>query len=220
MALIAKSKGSGNFELVPQDQHVARCVMITDIGTQPSDNPKYAAKHQCILGFEMPKVLQVFDEEKGEEPAMLSKFFTVSLHEKSNLRVQLENWRGRAFTEQELEGFDIESVIGAPCMLQVIHKQGQDGSVKAVINTIMKLPQGLTCDSQYNHSRIFTLQDSTFEDFQKAPEWIQGRCKVSPEYRAWVQRMNGSSQVDPGEQTFASDGNVNDTPPPEDEVPF
>ncbi len=212
MPLIAKSKGGGNLPLVPEDQHKGRCVLIVDIGTQESS---YGYKHQCVIGWELPEVLQVYDAAEGEQPAMLSRFFTVSLSEKANLRGVLEQWRGRAFSDAELDGFDLEKLAGVPCLLQVIHKQGQDNTVRALINNVSKLPKGLVCPPQVIPTRIFTLDTAQQEDFAALPDWIREQVKQSAEYADWVRKMNGSAaQGSPADTTFASDI------PPDDEVPF
>lgn len=215
MPLIAKNKGGKNFEPVPEDQHIGRCVLIVDIGTQESS---YGDKHQCIIGWELPQVLQVFDETKGEEPSMLSKFFTISLNEKANLRLALESWRGKAFSDAELEGFDLEALAAAPCLLQVIHKTAQNGDVRAQINAVSKLPKGLECPPQVTPTRVFTLDGGTQQDFEGLPEWVQDQIKSSAEYGAWCQRNPGGEQVFKNEPitevTFGSDA------PPQDEVPF
>jgi hypothetical protein len=39
----------------------------------------------------------------------------------------LEVWRGRKFTSEELDEFDLETVLGAQCQIQVAHDQGEDG---------------------------------------------------------------------------------------------
>lgn len=76
-------------------------------------------------------------------PFTVSQFYTLSLHEKAKLRAHLEAWRGREFTEAELNGFDLENVIGIPCQLQVIHKKSRDGSkTYANVATVVPMAKG------------------------------------------------------------------------------
>ena len=59
---------------------------------------------------------------KGEmKPRAISETYTNSLGEKANLRKMLENWRGRAFTQEEMDGFDLRNVLGKACMISVVH---------------------------------------------------------------------------------------------------
>lgn len=195
--------------------------MIADIGThEGSYKGEPNVRHQIIIGWELPECLQVFDAEKGEEPAMISAFYTLSLGEKANLRKMLQQWRGRAFTEQELSGFDISTVLGVACLLQVIHTTKADGNVRAKIDGVMKLPKGMACPDQYNKSRLFDLSESTEEQFRALPEWVREKVKQSAEFSEFVRRVNGaaSSQEAPEDITFQSDAPVEQVV--EDEVPF
>jgi hypothetical protein len=54
---------------------------------------------------------------------VISKEFTLSMHEKSTLRQFLESWRGKAFTEKEALSFDVTALIGKPC-LDIYQSQG------------------------------------------------------------------------------------------------
>src|SRR6185369_175718 len=62
---------------------------------------------------------------------------------KAKLRKDLEAWRGRIFTFDELAGFDLESVIDVPCLLSVVHRQGSKGGKFANVGAVMKLPKGM-----------------------------------------------------------------------------
>ncbi|GEM_PF-4521665 len=53
---------------------------------------------------------------RGDEP-----------HWFEELRRDLENWRGRPFTREELRGFDLFKVLGTACQLMVTHtSQGEE----------------------------------------------------------------------------------------------
>lgn len=74
-------------------------------------------------------------------PFTVRKIYTASLHEKSNLHKDLKAWRGRPFTAEELAGFDLEKVLGAPCQVLVQHTE-KDGSVWANVAAVMKAAPG------------------------------------------------------------------------------
>ena len=214
MGLIAKAKGGGNFELVPEDQHLARCVLVCDIGTHDST---YGHKHQCLIGWEFPEVLQVYDEAKGKEPAMLSSFYTLSLGDKANLRHMLESWRGRAFTPEELDGFDLFCLAGIGCLVQVVHVVKQNGDTRAKIQTVSKLHKSMTVPEQVTPTRTFCLTESTAEDFEALPEWVRNKIKESAEWPEFMRRTMGTdSQAEPAEYVEDLSGGA-DQP---DAVPF
>ena len=58
------------------------------------------------------------------------------------MRKDLESWRGRPFTDSELEGFDLDNLLSVPAMISVVHNAVQ-GSVYANVAAIMKLPKGV-----------------------------------------------------------------------------
>lgn len=221
MPLIAKSKRGIEFEPIPEDQHIGRCVMVADIGVHDGT---FGPKHQCVIGWELPEVLRVFDAERGEEPAMLSSFYTVSLNEKANLRGMLESWRGRAFTAEELDGFDLSGVLGVACLLTVIHVKNGSGDTRAKVSQVTKLHRTMKCPEQILASRMFALDSSSYEDFTALPGWIQERIKESAEYGEWLNTTTGKT----GKIGFDAGQPATDTPAAyveaigeaDDDVPF
>jgi len=73
-------------------------------------------------------------------PYTVSSRYTASLHEKSRLRADLQSWRGRAFSAEELAAFDLEKLIGVGCLLNVVHT-ARNGKQYADIVAIMPLPK-------------------------------------------------------------------------------
>ena len=134
MAIIAK-KPESNFTPCPEGLHQAVCVDVVDLGLK--DGP-YGEKHKVELRWQT-------DEIEDTKRFQLRKWYTLSLHEKSNLRKDLECWRGRKFTEAELGGFDLEKLIGINCQLQVIHNITDDGktydNIQAIVPHNVKLPK-------------------------------------------------------------------------------
>lgn len=102
------------YELPPAGLHPAVCVDVVDEGFKPT---KFGDKHKVRFVFQL--------EEKNTKGYRftVSAWFNLSMHENSSMRQFLETWRGRAFSETELRppGFDMESVIGKPCTLTVVH---------------------------------------------------------------------------------------------------
>lgn len=135
---IVASKGSGTtFTPCPSGSHVAACCDVEDLGiikTEFAGKPK--SQHKVNL------IWQVAETRDDGKPYQVRKRYTLSLHEKASLRKDLESWRGRPFTDDELEGFDLESLLGVACMLSVVHN-AVAGKVYANVAAIMKLPKGI-----------------------------------------------------------------------------
>lgn len=171
--------GGGDFEQAPIGSHVARCVKVIDIGTQKGEYQGQAnIRRQCIVGWELPNELMKDGDFKGK-PFVVSRFYTASLGEKANLRKDLENWRGRSFTEQELLGFESKNIIGKPCMLSIIHND----KGKARVSGVMALPKGMTVPDQVNGSLYFSLDEFDPKTFESLSDGYKKLIEASPEYQ-------------------------------------
>lgn len=184
MAITATSNGTKR-ELIPAGNYVARCYQMVHIGTVHEEymgEPKELNKVR--IGWELPTELKVFNEEKGEQPRVISKEFTLSLHEKSNLRKTLASWRGKDFTEEEAKKFDVSKLIGAPCMLNIIHKPSKTDPSKIYeeIGSISPMPRGMACPEQINPTFLLDYDNWDDEKFNWLPDFIKDKIKSSAEY--------------------------------------
>lgn len=128
MSLIVKDEEK-EFPLCPDGLHACILVDAVDLGKQESP---WGAKHKLSLVFET----QLKDED--EQPYILVKRYTWSLHEKSNLRKDLERFRGHKLEVSELkEGVDLEAYIGMSCNILVVHNEVEDGKVYANIESVL-----------------------------------------------------------------------------------
>jgi hypothetical protein len=186
MSIIATNKGGGNnIEPIPTGNYPARCYSMIHIGTV-EENILGTIKilNKVRITWELPTELKVFKEENGEQPIVISKEFTLSMHEKSTLRNYLKNWRGKDFTEEEANAFDITKLIGVPCMLNITHKKSKDGQrTYAEIGSISTMPKGFECPPQINESFIFTYENFNENNFNKLPEFIRLKMITSEEYK-------------------------------------
>lgn len=178
--MIAKDSGGGSFEQAPVGTHVARCYKLIDIGTTAQEfNGEVKKRHQIIIGWELPNELMTTGEFEGQ-PFTASGFYTLSLHEKSNLRHILKNWRGRDFTDAELKGFDLKNVLGAPCMVSITHNEKGRSEVGGVI----ALPKGMAVPDAVNPPVYFSLSDFDQATFDAFSEKMQALIAKSDEYKA------------------------------------
>lgn len=137
MPIIAKETGS-TFTPAPAGAGLAVCCDVVDLGVLKTSFPGQPDKlqHKIRIVWQLADV----DEAIGKRP-IVSQRYTLSLHEKAALRRDLESWRGRQFTASELAGFDVEKVIGVPCMLNVVHRESK-GKTYANVSAIMPVPKG------------------------------------------------------------------------------
>lgn len=132
MSLIVREPES-NFIPAPPGLHLCVCCDVIDLGMVET---QWGEKAMIRISW------QTQDLMEDGTPYLISQRYTASLHEKSNLRQDLESWRGRAFTQEELAGFDLENLIGVPCQIQVAHNLGSNGKTYANVQAIVTAPKG------------------------------------------------------------------------------
>jgi len=138
------------YPLCPDGLHSATIVDCVDLGQQES---KFGVRHKLSIVFET----QLIDEEG--KPFILVKRYTWSLHEKSNLRKDLERFRNQKFTLAELsEGVDMEEYIGMSCNILVVHNEVEDGKVYANIESVLpyKNSRGIVAFDELTSSGTYT----------------------------------------------------------------
>ena len=183
--------GGGDFEQPPVGTAIARCIKIIDIGTQKGEwQGKATIKRQCVIGWELPTELMTDGEYQGK-PFTVSRFYTASLGEKANLRKDLENWRGRAFTDQELGGFDSKNIIGKPCMLSLTANDKN----KVRVTGVMAAPKGMPVPDQVNKSVYFSLDEFDQAVFDSLSDGYKKLIQASPEYQHIKQKGEGRGSI-------------------------
>lgn len=182
MGLIATESGGSNFEPVSEGLHQAIAYSVYDLGTH--FNEKFSkSSHQILIMWELPG--ERIDIEKNGEtlnlPRAISKKYTLSLGEKANLRKDLQTWRGKAFTADELKGFDLHRLLGVPCQIQIIHNK-KDDKVYANITAIMPMPKGSSPIKPENPLRFYSIVDHGQSIPDGTPEWVMEIIKDSDEW--------------------------------------
>lgn len=180
---VSESGGGSNFPMLAEGSYAAVCYMLVDIGLQR--NEAYGnSSRKVIIGWELADEYVEVDGEK--KPRVFSARYTASLNEKAILRRDLAAWRGRDFTEAELAEFNLRNIIGAPCMIQIIHKKASNGKTYANLASIMALPKGMAAPKRTLDPVIFDIDESDAEDLAMLPEWIANMVKAS---ESWQQRL-------------------------------
>lgn len=172
-------------ELIPAGNYIARCYQMIEIGTTTENiMGKTVTSKKARIGWELPTELKVFREENGEQPLVISKEYTLSMNEKSNLRKDLKSWRGKDFTEDEAKCFDITKLLGVPCMLNIIHKPSVSDPTKVYeqIAGITPMPKGMAAPAQINSTFLLSYDDFDQAKFDSLPDFIKDKMKSSEEY--------------------------------------
>ena len=201
-SIVAKGgEKSSSFPSVSVGVHKARCIKVIDLGTQKNEfEGNITWKRQALVIWETPD-----QTNETSEPLTISRFYTLSLHEKSNLGIDLTSWRGRPFSETEKKGFDISKLIGHTCLLNVIK-----GNKNNKIGSVMPLPKGDKIAEQYHTSVVFD-----FKDFQNGKKEVFNQ--LSEGIRNIILR---SKELEGLEHTDNGDDNNGSTTVGQEPVPF
>jgi len=185
MAIIAEKKEGGNFQQVEPGMYPARCYSMIEIGTIETEfNGEKKKAHKVSITWELPTEKAIFRDEKGEEPFVVSKTYTLSMHEKSTLRKDLESWRGKGYNEEEAKRFDITKLLGQPCNLNVIHVPGKEaGKTYVQVASISPLMKGQTCPDQINPTRVLSFDAFDEKVFNELSDYMKDKIRTSDEFK-------------------------------------
>lgn len=216
MALIA-SGSNKEFKPVPEGNHTARCYRVIDLGTQDVEymgEPKLM--HKVLIGWELSGEAEDGTPLKtdGGDPLTITKQYTLSLGKKANLRADLESWRGKAFTDDELKGFDITALLGVHCMVTVKHDKKGDKTYTNVAS-VSKWPAALK-----NHkpaavfdNQVFDVNEPDMQLFESFPDWLKEKIQGCMEW-------GNPKALEPQKVTTTRAGGGSGFDDMDDDIPF
>lgn len=206
MAMIAKD-GGGDFKLLEEGAHAAVCDMMADLGMQ--DGGSFGPKHKVYIRFQVPseRVKGEWEGEKYDRPMVTGIQLTLSLGKNSAMRPLLESWRGKAFTAEEIRGFDVTKVAGKPALINIVHEE-KNGKTYANIASIMPIPKGMEVPQL--EGELIVYDDDNLDNFDKLPEWL--RKKIEAQIEEDDPPVEQSSRQRPQPAAFDTDL--------DDDVPF
>lgn len=181
MSLKVKNKKGPSLPPIDGGTYPAVCVCIVDLGEQRNEKfNKYEDK--VLFIWELPGVVIEVDGEK--KPRWQSKDFSATLNEKSNLTKFLVSWRGKNFTDEELngDGFDLKQMLGEGCLLQIIVEE-KDGNQYNRITGCVGLPVGMPAPSTESELLWFDMDEWDDDAMEKFPDWVQQKIKKSTQFQ-------------------------------------
>lgn len=180
MAIMATDTGGGgDFTPVPAGTHFAVCDQVVDLGKQRIVSQMYgeSIKHQVYIRWQIPaeRVEWEVDGAKKEGPAVIGKTYTVSLGDKANLRKDLQAWRGKPFTPDELRGFDIAKLLGVPATITVTHTE-KDGKTYANVASLGGIPKGMPKPEAEGDTLLYDAEN--MGSFERLSKRMQEKVKA------------------------------------------
>lgn len=198
----AKSQGP----IAPAGNHIARCYSVVDLGTHTEDG-QYGVKtnRKIRISWELPDEQHTFKEEKGLEPFAVHKTYNFVMGEKATLRKDLEAWRGKAFTPEEMSNFELKNLLGTACMVNVVHAEKANASyanvdgVSAIPKALKEVVKGKT---QHNTSVYYEVSMGEGKEFEQLPDWMKEMIRKC---REWNSKPASNEPPDSEPETGASD---------------
>jgi hypothetical protein len=170
------------FELPPAGSHLGTLYGVVELGTQRTEfEGRIDHKPQLRLQFELP------DERMSTgRPFAIGRTYTLSSHERSALRQNVEAWLGRVMTAEELNGgLDLAERVGMVAVLGIKHEQSRDGRAYVNLVSLGKPPKGVPEWRALIHATIvFSLTEFDPHAYAALPDRLRERIARSPEYKA------------------------------------
>tara|TARA_X000001316_G_C919727_1_gene33855 strand:- start:310 stop:981 length:672 start_codon:yes stop_codon:yes gene_type:complete len=223
MALTISDSGGGTFEQAPQGMHNATCFRLVDVGTHDETYEGDTKKrHSIFIYWELNDAKM----EDGQ-PFSIMKQYTLSLNEKSALYKDLCAWRKKQFTDEELKGFDLTSILGVTCDLDI----GETKTGKSKVVNVYSPDGGAKKQPTVNEQVAFDIDEYVAGNsdmnslWVDLPSWVQSKIDESFEVKAKdtarnQQRESGDfeslkSLNEKDDKPFPSDDELK-----EDDLPF
>lgn len=175
MSMIVKSEGNSEIKQLEPGVYTCIASAIIDLGIQESSMYGNKQRKAIIVWNIVGETVKINDEEK---PRVISKEYTMSLNEKSTLRRDLQAWRGKPFTVEELKGFDLANILNVPCQIQ-INQEEKNGKTYTVIAGIMSIPKGMQVEKLENTYVFDTYEPASWIYYDLIPNWIKEKIKKS-----------------------------------------
>lgn len=176
------------YELPPKGNQPARLYEIIDFGTQEGEWKGQAKQSPKIrLAFELLGKKKTWTDKDGNEQEgvhTIRQTYTFSLGDQANLAPIIDGLTG-GLSEQEKTSFDISTLLGTICLLQVNYKTSKGGNEYAYVASASQMPEGMVTptpvqdvmilaptEEYWNKDYFDNLSKYTRGELMKAPEWI------------------------------------------------
>ena len=189
----ATSKGSGDFEVPPEDNHGAFLVAIVDLGTQKvSYQGTVKELAQVYLCWELTNCPMSGMKDVNH---VIGKAYTLSLHVKSGLYKMIHSWRGQPLAEGET--LDLHKLFGVPCLVNVTHSPGTEGRVFAKMADVSRVPKNMKVEKAKRPTLFWEIETGDLSQLDWLP-WsfgskISDLVQEAPEWKA-RQKNPGNGQ--------------------------
>lgn len=150
------TSGGGNYDLLASGNYPAVLIGFIDLGTHEEEYENDDKTKRVVDTRKLALVWETPGEIKPNgDPFCLAKQFNLSFGPKSALRQFIEGWRGKKFEPEEQ--FDLRSIVGKPCLLNVVHRAGKGDRKYHEVGGVTAVPKGLSVPTAFREPLVYTI---------------------------------------------------------------
>lgn len=189
---------------LPIGTYMCRVAQVIDMGVRPRekwdtatnsfivDDSKAPAQAMMVTyEFTTEFVKDAEGNEDENKPRWLSEnLFLFSLE----VDLATSTKRYKAIDPSMAAGGDWTKLVGAPCMVTIVHKKNG----KAKIGSVTPVPKGIPVVELKNEAKVFLMDEPDMEIFKSLPEWLQTKIQESLNFKgsALQKALGGEAPVD------------------------
>ncbi len=155
VGVASDGKSSKEYPLPKPATVAARCIRIVDLGTHTEqwgdEEPKKNRK--CMLSFEISEKME------DDKPFVVQQEYTAIVSQNSNLGKLIFSWLPEPLTNEELADFDLLSMLGKCCLLNLKLKTSKKGKEYIVIESAVPMPDAFPEPEPYNDLFSFVMPE-------------------------------------------------------------
>lgn len=216
MSMIASDNGGQVIEKLENGVYTAISSSIIDLGLQRNEQFGKTQRKFMLVWIIIGEEVEINGEK---QPRTISKEYSFSLNEKSTLRKDLQAWRGKSFTEEELQAFNVVNILNKACQLQIILEEKNNKKYNNIAG-IMSLPKGSQVEELTDTYYFDMEDDNTWANFNKVPSWIQEKIKKAENLESTGFDKYIKDYEEIKKQTEQNQVNNSDDLLPADDLPF
>ena len=210
---ISGESGGGDFPKLEPGIYHGTCYSIIDLGESDQEYKGVVSKKKRIhLGFEITEAVDpstnIVMTEDGR-PFGAFKTYTASTSELSTLRKHVESWRGKSYTDEEVNSFDITQMIGCTVKIEIgLTKKsdfGEGGNPKIV--ALREPRDGIKKVETHNDIVLFDIDDYCDEFTGNSSPKSKAMCDVFESLADWHK-----SDIEASYQWMVAKQKFEDTP--------
>jgi len=219
---VSQTENTPRAPILPASSYMARLYMLVDLGTHPAEykNDKTGQmetkrRRKVRLGFEIPSETADFGKGKPE-PYTIGRDYSRSFgsaDKPSALLQDIQAWRGKPFTVDELKAFDLTKLVGVAALIGVTHQKAKAGHDYAKLHSIGKPPKEMVCPPAVLQPLVYSIEQGSGGCFNQLPKFVQENIMQSDE---WKETIAGAAASAPAAHATPVAG----APAVEDDCPF